>query len=209
MNNPLDQRLQDCDKKINALFSEVEFNADIKKEVEELKAYYRKQYHDAVYEEDELECIEIYELFVLGLESIKKGEMKPHEVLQNIEDINSLKKKGIVLENILNSLELLFWAGVTCTFFSYCAVMAAPLAAFNPFFALAVLSIASMAAIFSIVQFLNCIDEFKSTTPVEKEFDREKNIITFFKNPQPSYVPSEDHTYPEKERLYPRLDLMN
>lgn len=174
MSSVMEKRLKECDKKIDTLFQGVELNAEIERQLKALKAYYHTLYIDALDDELEKESIKLYELLVLGLENIKNGALNAKEVLKEIEEIRSLRKTGIVLENILTSLELLFWAALSSTFFSYCVLMAAPLVAFNPFFALAVLSVSCMAAICATVRFFNCIDEFKSFTPVEEEFEREK-----------------------------------
>ncbi|CAM2756975.1 Uncharacterised protein [Legionella steigerwaltii] len=207
MFNPLEERLKECDKKIDALFLGLALNAQIRKDLDALKAYYNKLYIDATFKEDEEEYVQAYELFVQGLEEIKNGETTADEVLKTMEDIKSLRKTGVVLENILNALELLFWAGTACAFFSYTVLMAAPLATVNPFFALAVLSTSALGAIFSVVNFLNCIDEFKSSSPVEEEFNREKSLITFFKavvqsSETPSKVSDEKTYQPERPYSY-------
>lgn len=202
------ERLQKCNEKIDALFRGVELNAQIKRELEAVKAYYYNLYIEASYKENEEACIQTYELLVHGLEEIKSGTVIPGDVLKEMADIKSLKKTGIVLENIFTSLELLFWAGLACAFFSYCVLMAAPLAAVNPFFALGILSIAGLAAIFSVSNFFECVDEFKSSAPVEEEFNREKSLIMFFKpvatsSEKPSKVFEED-TH-QQGGLYPQI----
>ncbi|HHT0591890.1 TPA: DUF5638 domain-containing protein [Legionella anisa] len=210
MSSAMEKRLKECDKKIDALFQGVELNAGIERQLKALKAYYHTLYIDALDDELEEQSIKLYELLVLGLENIKNGVLNSKEVLKEIEEIRSLRKTGIVLENILTSLELLFWAALSSTFFSYCVFMAAPLVAVNPFFALAVLSACSMAAICSTVRFFNCIDEFKSFAPVEEEFEREKNLISFFKpavsspDAAPSIVSDHDE-FQQKEGFYPQL----
>ncbi|KTC79461.1 DUF5638 domain-containing protein [Legionella cherrii] len=208
----LEERLELCNKKIDALFHGLKLSAEIENELETIKYYYYALYKAANFEEDEEECINIYELLVTGLEEIKSGVSKPDEVLKTVEEIKSLRKKGVVLENICNAIELLFWAGSACTFFSYSILMAAPLAAANPFFALAVIAIASLAAIYSVVNLLNCIDEFKSCAPIEKEYNREKNLISFFKpaltSSERSSQESDELTYPT-ESLYPQVINMS
>lgn len=195
-----EERLKLCNKKIDALFQGLKLSAEIEKELEAIKNYYYALYQEANFEEDEEECIQIYELLVTGLEEVKSGVSKPDEVLKTIEEIKSLRKNGVVLENICNAIELLFWAGFACTFFSYSIVMAAPLAAANPFFALAVIAIASLAAIYSMANLLSCIDEFKSCAPVEEEYNREKNLISFFK---PALTSSEISSQESDEITYP------
>ncbi|QLZ69003.1 hypothetical protein FOLKNPGA_01785 [Legionella sp. PC1000] len=211
MSSAMEKRLNECDKRIDALFQGVELNAEIKRRLEALKAYYHKLYIEALDAELEKESIKFYELLVLGLENVKNGTLNSEEVLKDIEEIKSLRKTGIVLENILTSLELLFWAAVSSTFFSYCVLMAAPLVAVNPFFALAVLSVSCVVAICSIVRFFNCIDEFKSSTPVEEEFEREKNLILFFKpavsSPEvtPSIVSDHDEFQQNEGLCFPSI----
>ncbi|MCW8407372.1 DUF5638 domain-containing protein [Legionella sp. PATHC035] len=182
----LEDRLELCNKKIDALFHGLKLSAEMETELKAIKNYYWALYQAAGFEEDEEECVKIYELLVTGLEEIKSGLSKPEDVLKTVEEIKSLRKKGVVLENICNAIELLFWAGSACAFFSYSILMAAPLAAANPFFALAVIAIASLAAIYSVVNLLSCIDEFKSTAPIEEEYNREKYLISFFKPALPS-----------------------
>lgn len=84
--------------------------------------------------------------------------------------------------------------------------MAAPLVAVNPFFALAVLSVSCMAAICSTVRFFNCLDEFKSFTPIEEEFERRKKFIRFFKpavsSPEiPPSIVSDHDEFQQEESL--------
>ncbi|KTD00264.1 DUF5638 domain-containing protein [Fluoribacter gormanii] len=206
MTSSLEKRLNECDKKIDALFKGVKLNEEIEKQLKSIQAYYHKLYIESIDKQAEKECIKIYELLVTGLEGIKKGDLKSEEVLKELDEITSIRKSNILLENILTALELLCWAALSGVFFSYCVLMAPPLVAVNPFFALAILSIACMAAIYSTVNFFNCIDEFKSSTPVEEEFKREKNLISFFKFTPPSESPSkvfEPNEYPQKEQLYP------
>lgn len=211
MSSAMEKRLNECDQKIDALFQGVELNEEIERQLKALKAYYHKLYIDALEDESEKESIKIYELLVLGLENVKNGQLNSEEVLKEIEEIKSLRKTGIILENILTSLELLFWATLSSTFFSYCVLMAAPLVAVNPFFALAVLSVSCIAAICSTVRFFNCLDEFKSFTLIEEEFDREKNLILFFKpavsSPEisPSIV-TDYNEFQQKERLSPQIN---
>lgn len=211
MSSPLEKRLNECDQKIDALFQGVELNAEFERQLRALKAYYHRLYLDGVDNDAEEECIETYELLVEGLVGVKNGSLKPEEVLKEVEEIKSLRKAGIVLENIFTSVELLFWAVLSGAFFSYCVCMASPLVAVNPFFALALLSIVCMAAISATVNFFNSMDEFKSLEPVEDEFQREKNLILFFKilPPNPvmlSNAPGNDEPHKEEQRLYPVLN---
>ncbi|WP_131779873.1 DUF5638 domain-containing protein [Legionella bozemanae] len=206
MSSSMEKRLNECDKKIDALVHGVELNEEIERQLKALKTYYHKLYIDALDDESEKESIKLYELLVLGLESAKNGQLTAEKILKEIEEIKSLRKTGVVLENILTSLELLFWAALSSTFFSYCVLMAAPLVAVNPFFALAVLSVSCMAAICSTVRFFNCLDEFKSFTPIEEEFEREKNLIRFFKpavsSPEiPPSIVSDHDEFQQQESL--------
>ncbi|WP_454783654.1 DUF5638 domain-containing protein [Legionella sp. WA2024007413] len=205
MTGSLGKRLNDCDKQIDDLFNGVTLNEEIERQLKAIKSYYHKLYLDAIDEETEKEHIEMYELLAAGLEGIKNGKLKPDSVLKELDEITSLRKSNIVLENILTSLELLCWALLAGSFFSYCVLMAPPLVAVNPFFALAVISISCMAAIYCAVNFFNCIDDFKSYSPVEDELKREKNIISFFKSPQTSELPpkvSESNDLQNRETLY-------
>ncbi|KTD41400.1 DUF5638 domain-containing protein [Legionella parisiensis] len=203
MSTAMEKRLNECDRKIDALFRGVEFNEEIERQLKALKAYYHKLYIDALDGESEKESIKLYELLVLGLESAKNGELNTKEVLKELKEIKSLRKNGVVLENILTSLELLFWAALSSTIFSYCVLMAAPLVAINPFFALSVLSVFCVTAICSTVRFFNCLDEFKSFAPIEEEFDREKNLIRFFKPSvsSPELPASDSYEFTQKEGL--------
>ncbi|PWY55314.1 hypothetical protein DGG96_12665 [Legionella qingyii] len=192
MTSSLEIRLQECDKKIDALYKGVALNEEIEKQLKTIKAYYHKLYIDAIDKQAEKESIKIYELLVTGLEGLKNGQLKSEDVLKELDEIKALRKSNIVLENILTSLELLCWATLSGIFFSYCVLLAPPLVAVNPFFALAILTIACMTAIYSTANFFNCIDEFKSCTHVEQEFKREKKLISFFKCTPPSESPSKE-----------------
>lgn len=213
MPGSLEKRLNDCDLKIDSLFHGVEVNAEIERQLKLLKEYYRKLYMD-VSGDDEEQFIELYELFVSNLESVKNGQRKQEDVLKEIEESSSLRKTGIILENIVTSLDLLFWATTAGTFFTYCSLIAMPMIAVNPFIALGLLTIASTLAIYAIEEFVESTYNFKSISPVEEEHMREKNLISFFKPKSFSLSTStkalkKDELNEEQraESLYPHLDV--
>ncbi|WP_454782410.1 DUF5638 domain-containing protein [Legionella sp. WA2022007384] len=208
MTGSLGKRLNEYDKQIDDLFKGV-MNEEIERQLKAIKTYYHKLYLDAIDEAAEKEHIQMYGILAAGLEAVKNGMLDSEAVLKELGEITSLRKSNIVLENILTALELLSWALLSGAFFSYCVLMAPPLVAVNPFFALAVISIACMAAIYSTVNFFDCIDEFKSLTPIEEEFKREKNLVSFFKSLPTSESPQKvfEPNAPQKEaQLYPQLN---
>jgi hypothetical protein len=211
MPSRLEKRLTVCDSKIDNLFRDIQINAEIERQLKEIKEYYRKLYIDAD-EYHEESCIALYEFFVTSFDEIKSGGLKSEDVLKEIDDIKSLRKAGVVLDNLLNLLELLFWATAACSFLSVCVLAAPPIAAANPFLALALLASACAWATLSVVSFFDCINRFKSSTPIEEQYEREKSLLLFFKPAELSAKPSskladEDaQTEQQYERLYPILN---
>lgn len=185
MSKHFEKRFDECNKRIDGLFQGIESKTEIKRQVQEIKNHYRDLYIEASTNSDEELCIETYELFTQALEGIKEGRIKSEEILEQFEEINFLRKAGIVLDNIFKALELLFWATLSAALFTQSILLAPTFVAVNPFFALSVLSLACMAIIFSVVSFFNCIDEFKSLDTIEEEIKREKNVFQFFKKAEP------------------------
>ncbi|STY29214.1 Uncharacterised protein [Legionella wadsworthii] len=181
MSKHFDKRFEGCNKKIDDLFQGIELNTEMQRQLQGIKNFYRDLYIEASTSSDEELCIETYELFTQGLEGIKEGRIKSKEILEQFEEINFLRKAGIILDNIFKALELLFWATLAAALFTHSIALAPTLVAVNPFFALSVLSLGCMAMIYSVVRFFNCIDEFKPLDNIEKEIKREKNIFQFFK----------------------------
>ena len=215
MPNQLELRLKTCDEKIDALFYGIELNEIVEAQLKSLKAYYRKLYMDAS-DRDEEEYVKMYEFLVQGFEGVKNGQLKSEDVLKGFEEIKSLRKWDVILENIFTALELLFWATAACAFFIGCVIIASPTSTINPFLTIAALTVGCTWAINCIVNFFECIDEFKSLDPVEEEYKREKDLISFFKptetstkskDTEPDVSESKKQQPPlkDEEKLYPEI----
>lgn len=180
MHSKLKRRLNCCNAQIDALFNGLELNESFKKQLQEIKDYYR----EIVAADNEL--IDFYELYVASLHAVKKGEMSLEDALKRINENATARKHEVNIENLLQIVAMTFLFVVSTFLYLSLCPLVAPCFIFHPIVGLAALIALTELFTVGMLSLTKELIEFESTLPIEEERDREVHVVSFFKPVAPS-----------------------
>lgn len=180
MHSRLKRRLNRCNKQIDALFNGLELSESFKKQLHEIKSYYR----EIVAADNEL--IEFYQFYVASLHAVTKGEMSLEDALKRINENAAARKYAVNIENLQQIVAMTFLFVVSTFLYLSLCPLVAPCFIFHPLVGLAALIALTELFTIGMLNLTKELIEFESTLPIEEECDREIHVLSFFKPAAPS-----------------------
>ncbi|KTD62678.1 DUF5638 domain-containing protein [Legionella shakespearei] len=169
-----------CETQFESLFEGLQKSDDFERELNKIKAYYRRAFNKTSSECAGQEIVDEYRHLFLTLQQVKSGNITADEAMSSVEDLGDCRTLDVLLSNIFKMCELLFWAAAAAACYVACISVGIPAIACNPILGFAISVSTAVLCISTMERCLNCFAEFKSFDPVEAEATREQNAVRFF-----------------------------
>lgn len=176
LKNTMDQ----LDQLLNSIVADLKINKAFELQLNQVKTFYRRSFNKTPNESTGCSVIKEYEDLIEKIKKVKHGELTVKQTIEEINNSTEDKRIDIIIHNILNACELLFWAAASAFFYVSCVTAGIPLMLCEPIIG-SVITVGSAAFLFnSLVSAIQCFEHFKSLDRINDEEVIEQNLITFF-----------------------------
>jgi hypothetical protein len=176
LKNAIDQ----LDQLLSSIFADRKINKVFEQQLNQVKKFYRRAFNKTANESTGCNIIKEYEDLIEKIKKVKHGELTVNQTIEEINNSTEGKRIDIIIHNILNACELLFWATASAFFYVGCVTAGIPLMLCEPIIG-SVITLGSAAFLFnSLVSAIQCFEQFKSLDRINDEEVREQNLISFF-----------------------------
>lgn len=169
-----------CETTFDSLFEGLKKSNDFERQLNKLKAYYRRAFNKTQSECAGEDVLEEYKLLVLAVQELKAGNITANDAMEAIEDLADCRALEVLLLNIFKMCELLFWAAAAAACYVAAITVGLPMIACEPVLGLAVTVGTGALFLNTLDKCLDCFEQFESFDAVEAQATREKNTIGFF-----------------------------
>lgn len=176
----LADKIINCETEFESLFEGLKRSDDFDRELNKIKAYYRRAFNKTTSECAGEDIVDEYKYLLLTLQQVKSGNITADEAINSVEDLGDCRALDVLLFNIFKMFELLFWAAAAAACYVACISVGIPTMACNPIVGFVISASTAVLCISTIERSMNCFAQFKSYDPVEAEATREQNAVRFF-----------------------------
>lgn len=172
--------MDQLDQLLNSIVADLKINKAFELQLNQVKTFYRRSFNKTPNESTGCSVIKEYEDLIEKIKKVKHGELTVNQTIEEINNSTEDKRIDIIIHNILNACELLFWAAASAFFYVSCVTAGIPLMLCEPIIG-SVITVGSAAFLFnSLVSAIQCFEHFKSLDRINDEEVIEQNLITFF-----------------------------
>lgn len=176
--------MDQLDQLLSSIFADLKINKAFEQQLNQVKTFYRRAFNKTPNESTGCNVIKEYEDLIEKIKKVKHGELTVNQTIEEINNSTEDKRIDIIIHNILNACELLFWAAASAFFYVGCVTVGISLMLCEPIIG-SVITVGSAAFLFnSLVSAIQCFEHFKSLDRINDEEVREQNLISFFSTTQ-------------------------
>ncbi|WP_454784340.1 DUF5638 domain-containing protein [Legionella sp. WA2024007413] len=176
----LERRLKACNKKLRALFADVE-DVKLQHQVNAVNDYYNLSYTKATSAQRVEQIAASYESFVDRLTNVKNGELNPKEAAEQVGSACESRKIGVLFHNLAKACEFMFYAATAFSLYAGIFGIALPVLIVQPVLGVAVGITIVGAMLGAIYKAGNCLTELRSLSRHDTEYTNEISLVSFFK----------------------------
>jgi uncharacterized membrane protein len=172
--------LEQCNAELYTLFAELK---DFDTSLKQVHQFYKDILDKSPNDEEDQRIVRGYKNLVNLLNKTKLGELSAEMALIEIDQALLQSKCEVIVENLFKTCEFLFWAVATAACFVGCFAVGVPLMVLDPLIGLAITIATGAMLINTANKALNCCDQFKDFGTIDKEHEKTKQLVSFFKPP--------------------------
>ncbi len=188
----LEQRISRCYSELIKLLQYEDIDYLLKIKIRQINAFYQQAFNKTSDEEEGLSIVEQYEQFIITASEVRSGLITAEQAYEKIEEKIEEEQINVLIDNILKVCELLFWVSVAAISYAICLSVGLPLLFLEPLIGCAVSTGTSVLFLISVVSAANCFEEFKTFDPINNQYAREKDLLSFFSTNEPKIKSSEE-----------------
>lgn len=194
LSTPVQERLSMLNAEFNALFNaefialvaERQLTKQLSVQIQLVQDFYHEQLTDSASGDKNQPLLNHYKTLVDTLQLVRAGQLTAEQAIQNVDATACSQKLAVVVHNLLNACQMLFWLTTALTCYFVSIAIGIPGILIQPFIGIPLTVGSFHSANFSLYKTTTCIDEFKSFAKINHENQRERNLIGFFAPSLPS-----------------------
>ncbi|CEG58475.1 DUF5638 domain-containing protein [Legionella fallonii] len=176
----LKERLSLCYSELKKLLQQKNKNYLLNIKVLEINTFYQRAFDITSDEEDGNSIVNQYEEFIIAASEVQSGQITAEQAYEKINGKIQEEQTNILIHNILKVCELFFWVAVAAVSYAVGLSVGVPLLFLEPLIGFVAIAGTSVLFLFSIGAASNCFEDFKTFDRINHEYQREKDVISFF-----------------------------
>ena len=196
----LEQRMSQCYSELTKLLQYQDMSYLLKIKIRHINGFYQREFYKASNEEECLSIVQQYEEFIFAASDTRLGLITAEQAYKKIEDKIKEGQIDVLMHNILKICELLFWVAAAATSYAICLSVGLPLLLLEPLTGFLLSAGTSILFLISVDSASNCFEEFKTFDRINNQYERERDVLSFFSTNAPKRGISEElMPYSEEE----------